>query len=63
MDEQQFAALKEILGDAERSARLTTWEEDFCNDMRNRMLQYGQQTNVSVRQWEVLRRIEEKMYQ
>jgi len=41
MRDEQFALLKEILKDAETSTRLSKWEDEFCNDLRDRVLQYG----------------------
>lgn len=55
--------LKEILHDAESCARLTDWEENFLDDMRVKVMGYGSRTHVSERQMEVLKRIEEKIYQ
>lgn len=62
LEEEEFSELNEILTDAESSTRLTDWEASFCDDMRERVLQYGDRTRVSDRQWEVLQRIAGKMH-
>ena len=62
IDEEYLKWLRELLRDAESCHRLTQWEEDFLEDSRSRVEQYGLATNLSDRQEEVLRRIEEKVY-
>jgi len=56
------ARLKEILSDAESCARLTDWEETFCDDLRTRMLAYGDRMRLSDKQEAVVMRIEAKVY-
>jgi hypothetical protein len=55
-------AIREILKDAESCARLSQWEEEFCDDMRTRLLTYGDKITVSDKQEAVLLRIETKLY-
>ena len=62
LDDKELAELREILRDAESCARLSQWEEEFADDMRNRVLLYGAETRVSDAQWKVIRRIERKVY-
>jgi len=57
-----IAWVKEILADAEHTSLLTDWETTFCDDMRERVKQYGESTYISVRQLESLQRIEDKLY-
>ena len=62
MTEQEHRELIEILQDAESCARLSQWEEEFCDDMRSRVLTRGIALEVSDKQWAIIRRIEEKVY-
>ena len=55
-------ALQEILNDAESTSRLTSWEQDFIDDLRDRVLTYGKRTRVSPKQQEIIDRIEKKLY-
>jgi hypothetical protein len=62
LDEQQVERLRELLFDAESCARLLQWEEEFLDDMRSRFLVHAEKMRISDKQWEILRRIEEKVY-
>lgn len=62
MEEREFAELNETLKDAESCARLTNWEEEFLNSLRDRVLQYGARVQISPKQSEVLERIRAKVY-
>lgn len=62
LSHKQFAELSELLRDAESCARLTQWEEEFLTDIRDRALIHKDNLRVSDKQWEVLRRIQEKVY-
>lgn len=57
-----FKQVKELMADAETCARLSQWEEEFCDSMRTKLLTYGENITLSDKQIEVLRRIEEKVY-
>ena len=57
-----FKNLKELLSDAESCARLSNWEEQFLNSMRERVLQYGDRVTLSPAQQDALSRIEGKVY-
>ena len=58
----EFARIKEILSDAESCARLTEWEESFCDSMRTKALSFGDRMKLSDKQDAALLRIEEKVY-
>lgn len=62
LSDKQYAGLVELLKDAETCIRLTNWEEEFLSDMRDRVSVHQQSTAVSDKQWEVLQRIEGKVY-
>ena len=57
LDDDELARIKEILSDAERSARLTDWETEFCDSIRDRVEEYGHRARISARQWEVIERM------
>ena len=61
LDDDELARLREILSDAEHSARLSDWEANFCDDIRERVLEYAERTRISAKQWEVIDRIESKL--
>lgn len=63
IDETRLAQLRELLKDAESCARLSQWEEEFLDDFRTRVLQYGADVRISEAQERVLQRIEGKVYQ
>ena len=50
-----------IFADAEETTRLSQWEEEFIDSLRERVLQYGRRTMISDKQWEILERIEDKL--
>ncbi len=62
MTEAEHRVLVEILKAAEACSRLSQWEEEFCDDMRGRVLTRGAALSVSDKQWQVIRRIEGKVY-
>jgi hypothetical protein len=62
MTEDEYALVSEVLKDAEGHHRLSQWEEEFCNDMRARLLTQKANLQVSDKQMIVIRRIEEKIY-
>lgn len=59
---EQYAELKDLLADAESCGRLSNWEQDFIADFRDRFDTFGVTISISPKQWEVLRRIEGKVY-
>lgn len=62
LDPARLKWLKELLDDCEHTTRLSEWEVNFMDDMRSRLLQYGERIRVSEKQLQVLERIEQKMY-
>lgn len=62
MGEDDLAKLKELLSDAESCGRLSQWEESFLNDLRERVLTYGDRILISGKQQAVIDRIEGKTY-
>ena len=63
IDDERFARLKELLKDAEACIRLSTWEESYLSDFRDRVLQYGADIKISDAQERIFQRIEGKVYQ
>lgn len=63
IDDERFARLKELLKDAEACIRLSQWEEEFCQDFRDRVQQYGADIKISDAQERIFQRIEGKVYQ
>jgi hypothetical protein len=59
----ELGRVQEILADAETTTRLSDWEQNFLDTLRERVLKYGDSTLVTPKQWTVIRRIEEKLYQ
>ncbi len=58
----QYNRLREILKDAESCIRLSSYEEEFVASLRERMQHYGKIMRVSPKQWDVIDRIESKVY-
>jgi len=40
---------------------LTAWEQNFTEDLLRRFRQYGDRTQISKKQWDVITRISEKI--
>lgn len=51
-----------LLADCEASPRLTPWEMQFTGDVASRLIERGNTLDLSERQMQVLRRIEEKIH-
>jgi hypothetical protein len=52
LEDDELTRLMEFIEDAEHhSEKLTDWEVSFCEDMRDRILDYGSTTMVSDEQW------------
>jgi hypothetical protein len=62
MDEDEFAELQELLKDAESCPRLSQWEDEFCDSLRERVLIYKENTTISDKQQAVINRIKAKVY-
>ncbi len=56
------AWLRELLDDAQHSARMSAWETDFIADMVQRFQEWGGDLRLTVKQREALERIERKVY-
>jgi hypothetical protein len=64
LDQKQHAWIDELLKDAEASTRLSDWEQQFMDDLRQRRALYGVAgLRLSDRQMNTLRRIEQKLYE
>lgn len=62
LDGQAFAELQELLDDAASCSRLSNWEQEFLDSMRDRVERYGVNVLVSDKQWAVIERIQAKIY-
>jgi len=61
---EQHQELTEFLTDMEVHAhRLNEWEINFINNMRSKFQKYGADSLMSEKQWEAVRRIQNKIYQ
>jgi len=63
IDSDQLARVTEILSDAETSTRLSQWENEFCDSLRDRVLEYGERVRISTKQLAIIDRIESKLYE
>jgi hypothetical protein len=57
----ELDAVVELLYEAERSPLLSAWEHQFMDDLRDRVVRYGDQTFLSDRQRAALGRIKDKL--
>jgi hypothetical protein len=58
-----YERVHDILHDAELHAtRLTDWEQEFAEDMLERVRRYGDVTHVSEKQMAIIDRIARKIY-
>lgn len=62
LDDDELARIREILSDAESSPRLSDWETEFCDSIRDRITEYGARARISAKQWDVIDRIEARLY-
>lgn len=62
LDEDDLTRIKEICADAESSARLNDWETEFIDSIRDRVTEYGARARISAKQWDIIERIEQKLY-
>jgi micrococcal nuclease len=57
-----LARVTSILNDAiEAGERLTDWEHQFVEGVRERVIRYGARTRISEKQMEVIERIDAKL--
>lgn len=61
--EERIDWIREILRDAETTTRLSPWQTEFMDSMRERVLTHAERTRISPRQMEKLLEIEQRMYQ
>lgn len=61
MEQDELDELETILKNAVGNNALTDWERQFVDDLNTRVEEYGADTRVSAKQWDVLRRIEAKL--
>lgn len=57
LEDDEYTELKLIVSTATDNPSLTEWERSFVADFAGRIEQYGDDTRVSSKQWEILRRI------
>ena len=57
---EELGRVQELLADAEH-ADLSDWEQDFLESLEERIDEWGERTFISIKQWEVIERIEEKL--
>jgi len=58
--EEMAGNLERVFGVMFQDNRLTKWEQDFIEDLSNRLDEYGEKMYLSERQWEVIQRIMDK---
>lgn len=61
LSDDELERIEGVLRDAEDSDVLTQWEEEFVDDLRDRLAEYGTRTRVSAAMWSVIDRIGEKL--
>jgi hypothetical protein len=59
---KRLAWIKEVLTDAEKSPRLSTWEAGFVRNLREGTNRFGIHAELSEKQLDILRQIEAKIY-
>ena len=58
-EEENFCALMEDINNA-AATEWTEWEQQFIKDMNERYEKYGAKIFLSPKQWNVLRRLQDK---
>ena len=62
MEPEDYEELTDILQAAEElDSRLTPWEVTFVTDFQERVEKWEQRIHISEKQWQILRRIKEKV--
>lgn len=62
MEQEDYEELTDILAAAEElDSRLTPWEVNFVTDFQARVEKWERRMFVSDKQWQILRRIKEKV--
>lgn len=63
LTDKDFNTLKQLLEDAaKRPDRLSEWESNFLVGIRSGFAMLGRRISLSVKQWEIIERIEQKVY-
>lgn len=63
MTEKELGRLDDILKDAKaHPSRLSTWENTFMASIQSGRAMFGADINFSEKQWEILTRIERKLF-
>ena len=57
---EELGRIQELLAEAQE-ADLSDWEQDFLESLEERIDEWGERTFISIKQWEVIERIEEKL--
>lgn len=60
MTDDELDSLVDLLLEAEAEPTLTQWEKNFISDMRANVDKWGVTIRISEKQWDILRKIEEK---
>lgn len=61
LDHDEYEELGDILSDAVGNNALNEWERQFVSDLNTKYEEYGQDTRVSAKMWDILRRIKAKL--
>lgn len=62
LSEVQLKTVQDILSEAQDNMdNLTEWEQQFVDDMTEKLEEFGEDLVVSDKQWEILNRIEMKV--
>jgi hypothetical protein len=63
LSQAEMRRLNEIIDEADHPRSvLNNWEEEFVDDIRERLAEYGEKTRISGPMWEILNRIEGKLF-
>jgi hypothetical protein len=62
LNTREVGRLNDIIDEADGSFALNQWEEEFLDDIRERLVQYGEKTRISEKMWEIIDRIEGKLF-
>jgi hypothetical protein len=61
-DYNRVLELCKDVADEAHMGRLTAWEEQFIEDISARLAEYGRSTRLSEKQWDIIDRLERKVY-
>lgn len=60
MTDEELDSLTDLLLAAGAEPTLTSWEKNFIEDMKSQVDKWGVNIRISVKQWDILHKIEEK---